>query len=173
MRLRTVMAGAAVLALAACNRPQPLTDAQKTALADSVDQVAARMMASFAVHATPENYLSYYVRGNDWVHAEYGMVYPTYDSLVKAVRAFWRPGTSMRGSLSDKHFTVLSRDVVVLTAMIGATMRDSAGAEMPFREAWTAVFHRTADGWKIAADHESTAPPAATPQPSSPARKQR
>jgi len=173
MRFRIMMAGAAVLALAACNQPQPLTDAQKTALADSVDQVATQMMASFTEHATPEGYLSYGVTGNDRMHAEYGMIFPTYYSLVKGVRAQLRPGTAFHVSLSDKHFTVLSRDVVVLTAMIGGTMRDSAGTETPMHEAWTAVYQRSADGWKITADHESVAPPAPPPQAARPSAKRR
>jgi len=160
MRFRTVMAAAAVLALAACNKPQPLTDAQKKALADSVDQVASQLLAALANHPTAETYLSYGVRGSDRMHAEYGMIFPTYDSLVKGVRASLRPGTAFHVALSDKHFTVLDRDVVVLTAMIGGTMKDSAGVETPMHEAWTAVYLRTADGWKISADHESTVPPA-------------
>ena len=47
------------------------------------------------------------------------------------------------------------------------TVTDTANRVTPIREAWTMVFHRTSDGWKIAADHESTAPPA----PPAPARK--
>lgn len=172
MRLRIVFAGLAVFALAACNKPQPLTDAQRTALADSVDQVATQMVASFAEHATAESYLSYGEPGT-WIHAEYGMVYPTYDSLAKAVRASFRPGTAFHVSLSDKHFEVLSRDVVVLTAKLDGDMRDSAGAQTPVHEAWTAVYQRTANGWKIAADHESVGPVAPLPQAATSAPRKR
>jgi hypothetical protein len=173
MRLRTLFAGVALLALAACARPQPLTDAQKTALADSVDQVATQMMTAMAAHPTVETYLSHFVHGNDWVHAEYGKVYPTYDAYVAVTRAAFHGVTAFHLSLSDKRFTVLGRDAVVMTATIGGTMRDSAEAETPFHEAWSAVYIRTADGWKITADHESTAPPAPPPQAAAPARKKR
>jgi hypothetical protein len=162
MKLCTTIVGAAAVALVAtCAPPQrPLTDAQRAALGDSVDQVASRMMASFATQATADHMLSFYVSGNELAHAEYGMIFPTYDSLVKAARAFWRPYKAVQLALSEKHLTVLDRDVVVLTAFISGTVTDSANQATPVREAWTAVFHRTSDGWKIAADHESMAPPA-------------
>jgi ketosteroid isomerase-like protein len=171
MRLRTWVVGAAAIVFAAaCGKaPKPMTDAERTALADSVSQVVTQMLASVSTNATADNMLGYYVRGNELVHAEYGMIYPTYDSLVKVVRAMWRPGTTFRATLNQKRVSVLDRDVVVFTALINGAMRDSTGKETPVNEAWTAVYHRTPDGWKIAADHESTAPPA----PPAPARSAR
>jgi ketosteroid isomerase-like protein len=173
MKLGGWMMGAAAIVFAAgCSKaPKPLTDAERAALSDSVSEVATGMIASFANNATADNILGYYVKGSE-VHAEYGMVYPTYDSLVKVVRAMWRPGTTLHGTLDQRRVTVLDRDVVVFTALINATMKDSAGKEIPFHEAWTAVWHRTSDGWKIAADHESTAPPA-PPTPPKPERRTR
>jgi ketosteroid isomerase-like protein len=170
MKLSGWMMGAAAIALAAaCNKaPAPLTDAERTALADSVGQIATQWMATFVTQPTVEKYLSHYVHGNDLVHAEYGMIYPTYDSLVAGARAFFKTVSSMNFTLDQKRFTVLDRDVVVMTAMVKGTMKDSAGKESPpSQEAWTAVWHRTSDGWKIAADHESMAPPAplAPPKP--------
>jgi hypothetical protein len=175
MKLGGCLVGAAANAPAAgCSKaPAPMTDAERTALGDSVSQVATGMMVSLATNATADNILGYYVKGNELVHAEYGMIYPTYDSLVKAVRAMWRGGATLKGTLDQKRVTVLDRDVVVLTALINGTAKDSAGKETPFHEAWTTVYHRTPDGWKIAADHESTAPPAPAPTPAKPARKTR
>ena len=91
--------GAAALAFAAaCNRaPLPLSDAERAAIADSINQMATQMMASFATPATAasvDKMLSYYVKGDALVHAEYGMIYPSYDSLVKGVRAMIRPGAN-------------------------------------------------------------------------------
>jgi ketosteroid isomerase-like protein len=176
MTRRTWIVGAAaiVLAVACTKAPAPLTDAERTALADSVSQVATGMAASFATpgKATVDDVLSYYVHGDALVHAEYGMIYPTYDAFVKAVRAAWQPVTTAHVTLDQKRVTVLDRDVVVFTALSNGTMKDSAGKETPFHEAWTAVYHRTPDGWKIAADHESTAPPA-PPAPAKPTRRSR
>ncbi len=169
MKLGISIVGVAALALAAaCTMPQrPLTEAQRAALGDSVDQVAGRLMAAVATHPNVDTMLAYYVKGPDLVHAEYGMIYPTYDSLVKGARAFLGSVKSANFKFTDKHVTVLDRDVVVLTVMIGGTVTDTANRVTPVSEAWTMVFHRTSDGWKIAADHESVAPPA----PPAPARK--
>jgi len=165
----TTAAAAIVFATACSKAPAPLNDAERAAIADSVSQMTTQFLAGMA-QPTPEFYLSHFT-GNDWVHAEYGMVYPTYDSTVKVVRATLRPGTSMKVTFSQKHVTVLDRDVVVFTALMNGTMKDSAGTEMPFNEAWMAVYHRTTDGWKIAADHESTAPSA--PEPVKPKHRAR
>ncbi len=175
MKLSGWMTGAAAIALAAsCYKaPAPLTDAQRAALADSVGQLTTQWLATFVTQPTVEKYLAHYVRGNELVHAEYGMIYPTYDSLVAGARAFFRTVSSMNFTLENPRFTVLDRDVVVMSTMVKGTSKDTAGKESPpSQEAWTAVWHRTPDGWKIVADHESMAPPA-PPAPPKPARQGR
>jgi len=169
MTSRAVVAGAAALLLAAgCgSAPPALTDAHRAALADSVEQVATQMFASLASRADADTILSYFVGGDSLVVAEDGMLFPSYDSLVSALRATWRPGSTFRGSLGEKRVRVLSPDVVVVTAIISGTGADSAGVETPTRFAWTGVYLRTAGGWKIAARHESSAPQA----PAAPARR--
>jgi hypothetical protein len=169
MKLSGWMMGAAAIALAAaCNKaPAPMTEAERTALADSVDRVVTETFTSLAREASGDKILSYYVRGGELVHAEFGMVYPTYDSLVKVLHALYRPGSTFAVTPDQKRFMVLDRDVVVFTTLFNGVFKDSAGKETPVHEAWTAVYHRTPDGWKIAADHESMAPPAppAPPKP--------
>ena len=174
MKFGSWMAGAAAIALAAgCNKAAPLNDADRAALADSVSQMATQMMASLGTRATAtaDNWLSHFVKGDALVHAEYGTIYPTYDSLVKVLRAAFGGGTTVHIAMDQKRVTVLDRDVVVLTTLLNGATKDSTGKETPFHEAWTAVWHRTPDGWKIAADHESTAPPA--PAPVKPKRQAR
>ncbi len=175
MKLSRLMMGAAATALAAaCSKaPAPLTDAQRAALADSVGQIATQWLATFVTQPTVDKYLSHYVRGDELAHAEGGMIYPTYDSLVAGARAFFKTVTSMNFTLDHPRFTVLDRDVVVMTTMVTGTMKDTAGKESPpSQEAWTAVWHRTPDGWKIAADHESMSPPT-PPAPPKPERRAR
>ncbi len=175
MKLGGWILGPAAIALAAaCSKaPPPLSDAEKAAIADSVSQIATQWLASFATQPTVEKFLSQYVRGDELVHAEYGMIYPTYDSVVAGARAFFKTVSSMNFTLDQKRLTVLDRDVVVLTAMVKGTMKDTAGKESPpEQEAWTAVWHRTPDGWRVVADNESMAPPA-PPTPATPARRAR
>jgi len=171
VKLNGWLVGAVAFMVAAgCSKaPKPMTDAERTALADSVSQVATQWIASFETQATTENWFSHYVRGNDLVHAQDGMIYPTYDSLVNVVRASLRPGSSWKMTLDQKRLSVLDRDVVVVTALLNGVLKDSAGTETPWHRAWTTVWHRTPDGWKIAVDNASAAPPA--PPPAKPARR--
>lgn len=165
----TVGAAAFVFAAGCSKAPTPMTDAERAALADSVSQVATRWLTSLATKPTVEKFYSQFVRGNDLVHAQYGMIFPTYDSLMTVASAFFKPLTSLNVTFAQKRLTVLDRDVVVMTTMVTGTMKDSAGKETPMQLAWTAAWHRTPDGWKVAADHESMAPPA--PTPAKPARR--
>ncbi len=172
MTVRRLMFGAAAIALAgACSRPpQPLSDAEKAALADSVGKVATEMFASVSRNPSADNVLSYYARGTDLVIVEAGSIFPTYDSIVKDMRATYRPGMKVTAELALQRAVVLDRDVVVLAGLLSGSMQDSTGPAMAFRGfAWTAVYHRTADGWKIAA--ETSAPPPPAPAPPTPARR--
>ncbi len=171
--MRGWIVGAAAIALAACSRvPAPLTDAEKAALADSVSQLVTASFADLAREATPEKVLRFHVRGNEMVHVEQGTIYPTYDSIVKVVTAVYRPGTKLNVTLEQRRVAVLDRDVVVFAALLDGVLKDSANHAMPLRAAWTAVWHRTPEGWKMAADHESMAPPA-PPAPPKPERRAR
>lgn len=160
MKLSITAGAAAALAIAAaCTTPQrPLTDVQRAAIGDSVDQVATGIMTAMAAQPSADQYLANYVPGSA-VHAEYGMIYPTYDAFATALRAAFGTIKAPNVRLTDRRITVLDRDVVVLTAMVVGTVTDTANKVASFREAWTAVFQRTRNGWKIAADHESVAPP--------------
>jgi hypothetical protein len=168
MRFRTMVAGAVVCALAACAGKPPLDEQQKTALGDSLEQfVASRYLGTYE-HPNPDTMLSFYVAGEELRVAENGMVYPSRDSLVSAARAFWgRPHLTAHFTSGPQHVTVLNRDAAVYTGMITGGLRDSAGVETPMTLAWTAVFTRTPDGWKIVAEHASMppAPPAASATP--------
>lgn len=162
--------GAAIVLAAACNKaPAPMTDADRKALADSIDQMATQMFASLAKDAAVEKVLSYFVEGNELISGSDGMLFPTRDSLAKVAARVYRPGTKVDLKLDQKHLTVLDRDAVVMAAILNGAFKDSAGNEGPVHEAWLAVYHRTAEGWKIVADLSSSAPPA--PAPAKPASR--
>ena len=162
--------GAAIVLAAACNKaPAPMTDADRKALADSIDQMATQMFASLAKDAAVEKVLSYFVEGNELISGSDGMLFPTRDSLAKVAARVYRPGTRVDLKLDQKHLTVLDRDAVVMAAILNGAFKDSAGNEAPVHEAWLAVYHRTAEGWKIVADLSSTPPPA--PAPAKPASR--
>ncbi len=166
MRKRTVVFHTAAFALVAgCHQAQPaITATHRAALADSIEQMVAHVLAGFE-HPDLNAILSYYERGNGLAFAENGMIYPTFDSLAAAAR-YMGVGVTVRASLAERNTIVLDRDVVVMTAMIHGTTTGAAGVMTNPVLAWTLVFHRTSDGWKIAASHESFPPqcPGSPPQ---------
>jgi len=172
MRVRTVLAGAVVLAFAACTKP-PLDEQQKTALADSLEQYVAGPFVATMEHPTFETIMALYAPGNDIQVVENGSIVPSREAVEQGVRAFWaKPGVSGHFTLAAPRVSVLSRDAAVYTTMVTGTIKDSAGVETPLHEAWTAVFVRVGGQWKLQAEHASTppAPPAAPAQPARPRR---
>ena len=175
MTFRTVMAGAAVIALAACSMGKPpLDEMQRTALADSIEQWVAGPYLAVYQHPNVDSILAFYASGAELASAENGMVFPSYDSIVATTRAFWgRPGLTAHFTLGGAHVNVLSREAAVITAMLTGGVRDSAGVETPMSVAWTAVLQRAGSGWKIVAEHASWPPPAPAAAPARPAARRR
>ncbi len=173
MTFRTVMAGAAALALAACAQRPPLDEQQKTALADSLGQYVAGPFVATFEHPNVDAIMSLYVPGPEVQYAGNGAMVPSRDSLAAMLRAFWgRPGLVGHFTLSAPRVAVIDRDAAVYSTMVTGGVRDSAGVDTPMRFAWTAVFVRVGGQWKVLAEHES-APPPPPPLPGTPARARR
>jgi ketosteroid isomerase-like protein len=175
VRMKILPVLAAAIALAACSTAKPpLDEMQRTALADSIEQWVAGPY--LAAHQTPnvDTILALYAGGADLAVAANGTIYPSYDSVVAAARAFWgRPGVTAQLTLGGARVNVLSRDAAVVTAKVTGAVRDSAGVETPMGVAWTAVLQRAGSGWKIVAEHASSPPPAPVAEPARPAVRRR
>lgn len=171
MEHRVWVVGAVALGLAAgCNTTVPMNDAERAAIADSVSQVAAQWMADLSKQPTVERYAAAFAPGADILHAEKGTLITTRDSILGAARAAFSTAASFSAVMKERRVLVPDRDVAVLGAQVDLAVKDSAGKEWSGREAWTAVFHRTPDGWKIVADHESFPP---EPAPATPVKRSR
>jgi ketosteroid isomerase-like protein len=170
MTFRTVMAGAAALALVACTKP-PLDDQQKTALADSIEQfVAGPFLAAFE-HPTVDATMALYAPGDDVVVVENGVVYAGREAVERNVRMWWgKPNLTAHFTVGSQHVAVLSRDAAVYTAMVTGAVKDSAGTETPMRFAWTGVLVRSGADWKVQSEHSSMPPAPAPAQPERPRR---
>jgi hypothetical protein len=173
MRVRTVLAGAALLALAACTKP-PLDEQQKTALADSLEQyVAGPFIATFE-HPTVDKAMALYAPGNDVQVVDFGTIYAGRDSVTSLSRKYWATAQSAHFTFGSQAVAVLSRDAAVYTAMVTGAVKDSAGVETPLKFAWTGVFVRVGGAWKLQVEHSSFPPaPAPVPEPAKPARPRR
>ena len=173
MRFRTVMALAALSAVAACAKP-PLDDQQKTALADSIEQYVAGPFLTAYNSGNVDAILALYAPGNGVQSVENGKIYANRDAMAASVRAMYgNPHVTYHYTLAAPQVTVMSRDAAVYTVMGAGTVKDSAGVETPLHFAWTGVFVRTAGGWKVQAEHSSAPPAPAPAAPAKPARSRR
>jgi hypothetical protein len=163
MRWAGGIAGFAALAFAVSCRSGPLelTEAHRTALADSIDQMVAHVLSGLD-HPHLGAILDYYEKNDARNNVENGVIFPSFDSIAVAARQMGA-GLAVRASFGEHHVLVLDRDVAVLTAVINGETTDSAGRVLRPVLGWTMVFHRTWRGWKIAASHESF--PAHCPPP--------
>jgi uncharacterized protein (TIGR02246 family) len=173
MRIRTVMALAALAAVAACTKP-PLDEQQKTALSDSIEQYVAGPFLAAYNSGNVDAMLALYAPGSGVQSAENGKLYANRDAMAASMRAMYGvPHVTFHYTLATPQVTVLSRDAVVYSTMVTATMKDSTGVESPMALAWTGVFVRTAAGWKVQAEHGSTPPAPAPAAHAKPARARR
>jgi len=171
VRLCTVIAGAAVLALAACNQPQPLTDAQKTALADSIEQYVAGPFLATLEHPNVDSVMAVYAPGNAIQVVDFGTIYAGRDSVLSLNRRYWSTARSAHFTLGAPFVSVLSRDAAVYSAIVTGSVTDTAGVVTPMKFAWTGVFVRVNRAWKVQAEHSSA--PLPPPEPAKPARPRR
>jgi ketosteroid isomerase-like protein len=173
MRIRTVMALAALAVVAACAKP-PLDEQQKTALADSIEQYVAGPFVATFEHPNVDAILALYAPGADIQVVENGSIYPTREAAVQGVRAMWgAPKLTAHFTLGGAKVAVLSRDAAVYSAHVTGGMKDSTGVETPLHFAWTGVFVRTGGGWKLQVEHWSSPPAPAPAAPAKPAHKRR
>lgn len=97
------------------------------------------------------------------IAAAAGRVTTTRDELASAIEGFWsQVGRHMQGARwqwDTVHVDVLSRDAAVLTAAYRIPHATPAGRAHLVQGAWTAVFVRRADGWRIVHEHLSDVPP--------------
>jgi len=152
---------AALVLAAACQpspprriEPQPgaRTPAER-ALADSLERMVERVLAGFE-QPDYRAIMGHYERGLGPAWAENGMIYQTFEELDASAHRMGA-GVVVHARLGERHVIVFGPDVAVMTAIIEGTTTDSAGLASPFSEAWTLVFHRTGEGWRVAASHES------------------
>jgi len=173
MRFSTMLAGVAVLALAACAKP-PLDEQQKTALADSLAQFVAGPFLAVYNSGNADSILATYAPGNGVQSVENGTIHANRDAIAASVRAMYgSPHVKIHYTLATPQVTVLSRDAAVYSTMAVGTGKDSAGVETTMRFAWTGVFVRMAGGWKVQAEHASFPPAPAPAATAKPARKRR
>jgi hypothetical protein len=157
--MKPMLAGVLVLLTACASAAsQPtLSDAQRTAIADTVKQLANQLFEAenrrdadvFINQATDEPDFRYISSGN---------LFPSKDSLSKAAHARVKSLKSLTYTLKTSGVTVLAPDAAVFTGAYDETAVDSVGKSLTFKDGWTAVYARRNGQWKIVHGHFSRAP---------------
>jgi uncharacterized protein (TIGR02246 family) len=140
----------------ACQPPaqHAMTEMQRTAIADSVKQLAEGFVAAFR-NLDPSVFVDQLAINEQ--HVENGSLHPSRDSLLAAVRSFATSLSKLAFVWDDMQVSVLAPTAAVLTGTYRETAVDKNGAQTKLRGAWTGVYERRAGKWGIVQAHESYA----------------
>ncbi|MBI4501253.1 MAG: nuclear transport factor 2 family protein [Gemmatimonadetes bacterium] len=163
--MKAIFAGL-VLILTACApkapAPQVLTEAQRTAIADTVKRLANELFEA-ENRLDADVFISQATDDPDFRYVSSGNLFPSKDSLSKAAHARVKSLKALTYTLKDGGVTVLSPDAATFTGAYDETAVDSTGKTLTFRDGWTAVYARRNGQWKIVHGHFSRAPVPAAP----------
>jgi hypothetical protein len=154
---------AVLLALSACRpAPRDLSDADRAALADTLKQAAATIMADIDRHEVGK-FLAHHDGGPAFAWATQGAIL-TLDSMRAIMMPYFSgpSGQNVRFSLGTSVAYPLTRDAGVVTAVVNSTNRDSTGTERKSHQAWSVVLQRRDGSWRVVQVHESY--PGPTPE---------
>jgi ketosteroid isomerase-like protein len=159
------MLAASVVLLAACQpKERPVSPAEQAAIADSVTNQVDTLFAALNARSADRMY-ALYVPGEALVTADNGKLVASRDSMERADRAFWGSLKAAQFVEDGRKIQVLARNVVVYTSAWHGTMTDSTGKAMEMRGAWSGVWQRLPEGWKVVQQHGSMPVPMPAPQP--------
>ena len=164
--MKPILAAALICLVAACAGPAPsaMSDVQRTAIADTVKQLAAKLFEGENRRSADE-FISQASDDPDFRYVSSGNLFPSKDSLSKAAHARVASLKELTYTLKDAGVTVLSPDAASFTGSYDETAVDSAGKSQSFHDGWTAVYTRRNGQWKIVHGHFSRAPVASSAAP--------
>ena len=152
--MRRMILPLTLFAFAACQpTTMELTEEQEAAIADTVRQLADAFFEDLKALEFDRATVPF---SDQFVWAESGQVGADRDSLVAAWRGFIGSLSEVTaGEWIDVFIDVLGPDAAVFAASFDWAGVDTTGAEFETSGAWTTVWQRTADGWKVVQGHES------------------
>jgi len=150
-----------IVVLAACQpKERPISAAEQASIADSVTNQADSLFAAINARSADRMYAQY-AAGEALVTADNGKLVASRDSMERADRAFWASLKAAQFTEDSRKVQVLARGVVVYTSAYHGTMTDSTGKVTEMHGAWTGVWQRLPEGWRIVSQHGSMPQPAA------------
>jgi hypothetical protein len=164
MRFRGVVALLPAVLLAACGRAEEsLSDANRRAVADTLEAVVRRAYdLSGPTDGATDRLLSLYPATGRVVSASAGRVMTSRDSLADGIRYFWEStGRNMQGPRwiwEQMIIDVLSPRSAVLTATYRVPHRTPRGTPHELAGAMTLVFAKEGGRWVVIHEHLSDRP---------------
>ena len=170
---RTSLLAPALLLAVACRAggPAPLNDGQRTAITDSVRQMAAALAAGVTAHGY-RGFPPAMDSAPGYLWAYNGTLpFTTFDSMAAWTRSEPEANTREVFAWDSARVEALAPGIVTFAAGYSETRPDSAGKPRTEKGFFTAVAVHRAGGWKFTNAHTSTLPPPAPPPPPAPARR--
>ena len=166
---------AALALLAACSptgRAAP-DEAARSAVADTITQKAA-LFAQMVNRRDAAAVMTLFADDRDMTYAENGMLYPSRDSLERAITALYGAQRELTFGWDELRVVPLASDAGVLLGRFHVLGLDLAGTTVRVdRGTWTGVFVRRNGRWVIVHAHESYPPPVVHRAPRRAAAKKR
>ncbi len=131
---------------------QSITDAQRATIEDAVRTLTNEMISA----AEQADIDSIIVNSNDSYHTGFisnGVFYPSVDSLGAAFRSSHL--REQKIEMSETRISVLAHNVAVLTAHGNLSATDTTGNTFESLFAWTFIYTKVNDDWKITHSHQS------------------
>jgi ketosteroid isomerase-like protein len=152
LRPSIVIAAIATCAVACQPASTELTEGQRAAIKDTIEQVmseiadAARALDADRIRA---------VYAESPVSVINGVIIEDFDARFELTRQFLRSLRSLEGSFRNVHLEVLASDAVVVTRNDDLSWIDTTGTAGELHTAWTGVFRRIDGEWRVIFSHES------------------
>ena len=145
-------------ALACASRPSSMSEAEKTAIADSLKKI---VVSAYDL-SRPDpvaSLMSLYPPSGRVLSASGGVVTTTRPELEKGIRAFWTyVGQNMkqpRWEWTSMNVDVLAPDAAVMTSTYRIPHLTPMGMNHVIAGAWTAVFQKRDGRWEVIQEHLS------------------
>ena len=156
LRPSIVMAAIAMCAVACQPASTELTEGQRAAIKDTVEQ---RMdeMANAGRALDADRIRAVYAESP--VSVINGVITEDFDARFELTRQFLGSLRTLEGRIRNVHLEVLASDAVVVTRNDDISWTDTTGTEVVLHTAWTGVFRRIDGEWRVIYSHESWPPP--------------
>jgi uncharacterized protein (TIGR02246 family) len=160
MRYRTLAALTVPALLLAC-QPAALTDAQRAAIEDEIEQLYTDQAAMLSAVDT-EAWLDQFEQSEEFTYAATGEVTRGFATMAEETRTYFANYESAEFTWGDRYIQVMAPDVACVTSTWEWHATTTAGETEDSRGTWTVVLRKHDGVWKIAVAAESYPPPPET-----------